>query len=203
MVRPIDTDILDAAAHAEGVEPAVVVVRRAVPTMRWIAETSLRNGFGPISVTASRITEEPTVTAASAAVGSAYSLWYAEEPEIGDGLVNDYDGGPLANEDCRNLIVYLQRLGTSIGQWRQPLSAPTPPRHSPFDDAPLRPRRTETMRVHGFHTADAKRVEAAEKARAAWKASVAAWDRDHPILAQRREPGLVRPHASAYHRHSR
>lgn len=135
-------------------------------------------------------------------VGKAQdAMHYNEEPESGDGLLTDYDGGPLANEDGRALIVYLQRLGTSIGQWRQPLSAPTPPRHSPFDDVAPRPRRTDAMRVHGFHAADAKRVEAAEKARAEWKAAVAAWDRDNPILAQRIVKGgeLFQKHCSGCH----
>ena len=130
------------------------------------------------------------------------SLFYAGEAETGDGLVSDLDGGPVANEEGRNLILYVQRLGTTIGAWRQPFSAPTPGRpDAPFDDAPPRPRKTEAMRVHGFHTADPKRVEAAEKARAEWKAATAAWDKDHPILAQRLVKGgeLFQKHCAGCH----
>ena len=117
--------------------------------------------------------------------GVVDSYAFTEEAEAGDGLVTDYDGGELPDDEARALVTYLQRLGTTIGMWRKPVLAGTPPRTSPFDDASPRPRMSDAMRVHGFHASDAKRVEEAVKARAAYAKAVAAWDAENPLLAQR------------------
>lgn len=129
------------------------------------------------------------------------SMWYVEEPESGDLLVTDYDGGPLPKDECRHLVAYMQRMGTSIGQWRRPLYAPTPERASPFDAVDPRPRKSGAMRVHGFKAKDKAWVEVAAKAAGEHRAAVAAWDARHPILAQRLVKGaeLYAKHCAGCH----
>jgi len=56
--------------------------------------------------------------------------------ERGDGQVSDRDGAPVPTEETLDLLEYLQRLGTAIGPWREPLAAPTPQR--PADSLPAK-----------------------------------------------------------------
>jgi cbb3-type cytochrome c oxidase subunit II len=129
------------------------------------------------------------------------SMWFEEAPEAGDNLVTDYDGGELPTEKCLDLVKYLQRLGTSIGMWRRPIAAPTPPRVSPFDAVAPRPRRPEAVRVYGYLRYDAKRMKDAEAAREDWTKKTRAWDAENPLLAERLVKGkeLFAKHCAGCH----
>jgi len=132
---------------------------------------------------------------------SADSMWWVEQPDSGEGLLTDYDAGPRRTPELTDLITYVQRLGTTIGKWRRPLYAPTPPRLSPFDDVDPRPRRTSDMRVYGFLRADPARVKAADELAARYQKDVTAWDAGHPLHALRLAKGreLFAKHCAGCH----
>ena len=46
----------------------------------------------------------------------------------GDGILSDYDAAPVPTKDMKNLVTYLQQLGTAIGKWRKPEVLGTPRR---------------------------------------------------------------------------
>ena len=120
---------------------------------------------------------------------SVDSMWWVEMPNSGEGLLTDYDAGPRPTAELLDLETYVQRLGTTIGKWRRPLSAATPPRVSPFDEVDARPRRTSDMRAYGFLRADPAKAKAADDALGGWRKTAGAWDQKHPLLAQRLQKG--------------
>ncbi len=123
------------------------------------------------------------------AAGVKDSMWYTQGPPTGDGMVTDYDGAPRPTEECDALVTYLQHRGTAIGGWREPASAPTPQRVSPFEGVERRPRRSLEMRALGFLAHDPAFVKAAGEKEAAWKSATAAWDARNPDLARRLTDG--------------
>ena len=71
---------------------------------------------------------------------SVDSMWWVGAPDSGDGLLTDYDAAPA--QDARAAPTSSRTSsgsGTTIGKWRRPLYAPTPPRVSPFDDVDAAP----------------------------------------------------------------
>ncbi len=140
-------------------------------------------------------------------------LRWKEAGEQGDGLLTDLDSGPRATDRAKDLVVYLQRLGTNIGSWRKPIYASTPARVSPFQGADPRPRRPAALRVTGWLGRDPEdtvdglppaeraaalpdvkaKVEEAraarEKAKAEYEAALSLWNAKYPLLAARLEKG--------------
>lgn len=134
--------------------------------------------------------------------------------EAGDGLLSDRDGAPLPGDEARNVVAYLQRLGTAIGPWRQPLAAPTPvrsvdrnnppkrgvtvewkdsagqPQTSTLDDG-LLPRRERTRRLYGEARTKAspERLAAARDAELEYAAVLAAWRQANPAWDERLTKG--------------
>jgi cbb3-type cytochrome c oxidase subunit II len=116
--------------------------------------------------------------------------------EEGDKLVSDRDGAPEPTEDTRNLLAYIQRLGTAIGSWRQPLAGPMPHRGNQDARPPMKgvtvkwkdsagkeaessvedgqmPRRERKARLYG---------EALKKAKDEQKAEAADYVREYDLL---------------------
>lgn len=142
--------------------------------------------------------------------------------EIGDRVVNGLDGAPIPTEQARNLIAYLQRLGTAIGPWRQPLAAPTPVRTKPpmkgvtvtyrdsagaeqeasIEDG-LMPRRERKRRLHGLarEQASAEVKAAAADYELEYAALMGAWRKANPEWNKRLNEGkaLYDQHCASCH----
>ncbi len=141
----------------------------------------------------------------------------------GDRLVNGFDGAPLPTEAALNLVAYLQRLGTSIGPWRQPLAAPTPVRgakpsmkgvtttyvdaagqtqETSIEDG-LLPRRERSRRLYGEARAKAtpQALAAAEDAERDYAALMGAWRKANPEWNERLTKGeaLYVEHCASCH----
>lgn len=141
----------------------------------------------------------------------------------GDRLVNGFDGSPLPSEETHNLVAYLQRLGTAIGPWRQPLAAPTPVRgvkpamkgvtvkyvdsagkeqESGVEDGQM-PRRERKRRLYGEARAKAspEALAEAQDYEREYAAVMAAWRKANPEWDQRLKEGeaLYREHCASCH----
>jgi cbb3-type cytochrome c oxidase subunit II len=145
--------------------------------------------------------------------------------EEGDGQVSDRDGGPLPTRETLELLDYLQRLGTAIGPWRQPLAAPTPVR-SVLDKPPMKgvtvtwkdsagkeqtasvpdgrmPLRARERRLHGdaLRLADDATRSAAKDLEAEYEALMGAWRKANPEWDKRLAEGkvLFQEHCASCH----
>lgn len=145
--------------------------------------------------------------------------------EEGDDLVSDRDGGPLPTPETVDLLEYLQRLGTAIGPWRQPLAAPTPVRSildkpamkgvsvtwkdsagqeqtSSVEDGQM-PRRARERRLYGDarRLADADTLAASQDLETEYAALMGAWRKANPDWDARLTEGaaLYREHCASCH----
>jgi cbb3-type cytochrome c oxidase subunit II len=133
--------------------------------------------------------------------------------EVGDGLVSDRDASPVPTAEAHDVVAYLQRLGTAIGPWRQPLAAPTPQRpvqsnppkkgvkvewtdsagQTQTTDVPdgRMPRRERKRRLGGDARAkaSAEAVRAAQDLELEYAAVMAAWRKANPAWDVRLNEG--------------
>ncbi len=145
--------------------------------------------------------------------------------ERGDNLVSDRDGSALPTEETLDLLEYLQRLGTAIGPWREPLAAPAPQRPSnslpPMKGVKVSwkdgagqaqstevpdgqmPRRERKRRLYGEARAlaDAATLGAAADLEREYEATMHAWRGANPLWDTRLKEGeaLFLEHCASCH----
>lgn len=141
----------------------------------------------------------------------------------GDGILSDYDARPRPNERAEDVVVYLQRLGTAIGMWREPLDAPTPIRTTrprmkgvqvewqneagetrtlAVEDGEM-PLRAREARRYGAHLEFATPAELVEmrEAQSSYDALITAWRKANPEWHRRLDKGkdLFDRHCASCH----
>jgi cbb3-type cytochrome c oxidase subunit II len=141
----------------------------------------------------------------------------------GDGLLSDYDARPVPTDRAKDVVQYLQRLGTAIGPWMTPIDAGTPfrtnrppmvgvtvtwkdadgnPRESSVPDDQI-PQRNYEARRYGLALRNATEQEkkATETARLEYEAVMKAWLEKNPAWGERLARGkeLFTTHCVACH----